>query len=115
MDAREESCEPQERTHAVDFLRLKPGLKVKVTTCHHIYNFEITDKPRQPKLQGGKYFPEQDTVVFNGSTAGNSMILVGWIVIGLHLELIRSDGLVVITSPVKSIGIQGDNWYYEVD
>jgi hypothetical protein len=53
-------------------------------------------------VQGGRYFPTLKPARLDGASAGGSLLKLGWIVIGLCMEV--SDGTQrIITSPVREI------------
>ncbi len=55
---------------------------------------------------GGKHLPEMTVVHVNGSTFGGSMLKVGFIGIGMHLELARpGTGRTLTTTPIQSISV----------
>ena len=53
-------------------------------------------------IQGGDFFPDPTSAYLDGASIGESCLRVGWIGVGLLLE-IRSGGLHIITSPVRAI------------
>ena len=53
-------------------------------------------------VQGGQYFPETTTARLDGSSAGGSFLKVGWIGVGLRME-ISAAGQRIVTSPVLAI------------
>jgi hypothetical protein len=55
-------------------------------------------------VQGGKSFPETTPAILRGATFGGSVLKVGWIGVGLCME-IRAGDRRVVTSPVREITI----------
>jgi hypothetical protein len=91
----------------VAFDALEPGTVIVVNTRHTRYRFVVVDGPEQRALvTGGWLFPESTEVRLEGATGGGSMLKVGWIGVGLRLEL--SIGLRrITTSRVLSIAVEG--------
>ena len=56
-------------------------------------------------VQGGRFFPDATPGRIDGSGFGGSFLKVGWIGIGLRMEIF-ADGRRIITSPVRDISIQ---------
>ena len=56
-------------------------------------------------VQGGQFFPDATPGRIDGSGFGGSFLKVGWIGIGLRMEIF-ADGRRIITSPVRDISIQ---------
>lgn len=85
---------------------LEAGTVLQVTTRYSDYRVVVLDPVRQRVLvTGGQQFPERTEVRFEGATAGGSVMKVGWIGVGLRLEL--SMGLQrITTSPVRSVTIE---------
>jgi hypothetical protein len=53
-------------------------------------------------VEGGQYFPQPTAASLEGASAGGSFLKVGWIGIGLRME-IHAAGQRVVTSPVRTI------------
>jgi hypothetical protein len=53
-------------------------------------------------VQGGSFFCEPSEAVIAGATAGGSMLKVGWILKGFHLEILH-DGQRIVTTAVRSL------------
>ena len=56
-------------------------------------------------IQGGRFFPEPTEVRFAGSGFGGSFLKIGWIGVGLRMEICW-DGQRIITSRVRRIQVQ---------
>ena len=56
-------------------------------------------------VQGGQFFLDATPGRIDGSGFGGSLLKVGWIGIGLRMEIF-ADGQRIITSPVRDISIQ---------
>lgn len=95
-----------------DITKLKPGTKIYVTTVNNLYTITIIDGCKV-KVKGGKYFPDEQEKIFNGSTWGGSMIKLNWIGYDMCMEF-GNQLYFVLTSPVQTAIILGDDWYYEL-
>ncbi len=80
---------------------LTPFTTLLVRTMNSLYRVKITPGP-EVYVQGGAFFPEPTSAYLDGSSIAGSCLRVGWIGVGLSLE-IRSGGLRIITSPVRAI------------
>ena len=56
-------------------------------------------------VQGGQFFPDATPGRIDGSGFGGSLLKVGWIGIGLRMEIF-ADGQRIITSPVREIAVE---------
>jgi hypothetical protein len=85
---------------------LEAGTVIVVNTRHTCYRLVVVDGPQQRALvTGGWLFPESTEVRVQGATGGGSVLKVGWIGVGLRLEL--SIGLRrITTSRVRSIVVE---------
>lgn len=90
----------------LDTKTLKPGTVVKVKTVNSEYELTFTD-PIKGKIhiRGGKRWQDGADLELNGSTWGGSMIRLGWIGIGMHMELRKPDVDQWLTSAVQSIDV----------
>jgi hypothetical protein len=90
----------------VAFRSLEPGIVIVVNTRHTCYRLVVVDGPEQRALvTGGWLFPESTEVRVEGATGGGSVLKMGWIGVGLRLEL--SIGLRrITTSGVRSIVVE---------
>jgi hypothetical protein len=57
------------------------------------------------RIQGGAFFGEPVEVVIAGATAGGSMLKIGWILRGFHLEILH-DGQRIVTTPVRALHLE---------
>jgi len=85
---------------------------VEVWTRNSKYELKINDD--STTIKGGKHFLEETPIVFTGSTWGGSCIKVGWIGLGMHMELWQGD-LVTTTTGARKAKVSGDGWEYELD
>jgi hypothetical protein len=83
---------------------LDAGTVVVIHTRRSRYRVVTLDTPQKVRLEGGSLCaPVEASVV--GATAGGSMVKLGWIGIGLRLEL-QIGGERVTTSTVESVAIE---------
>jgi hypothetical protein len=59
-------------------------------------------------VKGGHFFPSLTEARFSGASVGGSFLKVGWIGVGLRMEIL-ADGRRIVTSPVHDIVTAGDN------
>jgi hypothetical protein len=84
---------------------LEPGTTLVVHTCNSEYRLVILLDSPSVLVKGGALFPEARVVRLEGATAGGSALRVGWILIGLRMEM--WDGLVRIrSSRVRSVQVE---------
>jgi hypothetical protein len=85
----------------VHLRHLPPFTTLLVRTTNSLYRVVITPGS-EVYVQGGAFFPDPTSAYLDGSSIAGSCLRVGWIGVGLSLE-IRSGGLRIITSPVRAI------------
>lgn len=56
-------------------------------------------------VQGGEYFTEPTEATVSGSTFGGCMLKVGWLGVGLRME-IYVNGQRIVTSPIRSLRVE---------
>ena len=56
-------------------------------------------------IQGGRFFPEPTEVRFAGSGFGGSFLKLGWIGLGLRMEVLW-DGQRIVTSRIRAVQVQ---------
>lgn len=90
---------------ALDSVRLTdlpPMTTLLVWTMNSFYRVVVADGAHV-FVQGGTYFPEPTSAHVDGaSIADGSMLMVGWIGVGLLIEF-RTSNNRVVTSPVLAI------------
>jgi hypothetical protein len=102
----EDSASQNDRVTGIDLRSLPAGTAVVVDTRHSRYRFVMLDETgRNALIEGGPYFPRATTVRVEGSTFGGSLLKVGWIGLGLCVEL-SFGGKRIITSRVRSIRLR---------
>ena len=88
----------------VHLRHLPPFTILLVRTVNSLYRMVIIQGP-EVYVQGGAYFPDPTSAYLDGSGIGGSWLRVGWISVGLLVQ-IRSADRCVITSPVCAITIE---------
>jgi hypothetical protein len=81
---------------------LAPGSVIEVTTRNTQYRLTLLDTEGHALITGGSLFPRPTEVRIEGATAGGSALKLGWIGVGLRLEL-SLGGRLITTSAVKSV------------
>jgi len=56
-------------------------------------------------VRGGAFFPEPTPARIDGSSLGGTLLKVGWIGIGLRMEIF-TDGRRITTSPVRDVTLE---------
>ena len=90
-----------EDTEGVQVSHLPPGTTLLIQTMNSLYRVVITNWP-EVYVQGGALFPHPTSAYFDGASIGGSGLRVGWIGVGLPVE-IRAEGRRIITSRVRAI------------
>ena len=83
---------------------LPPFTGLLVWTMNSLYRVVITHWP-EVYVQGGAFFPDPTLAYLDGARIGRSCLRVGWIGVGLSVE-IRSGRRHIITSPVLAIATE---------
>jgi hypothetical protein len=84
---------------------LASGTTLTMQTVHSPYRIVVLDGPRHlARIRGGTMFPEETVVSIEGATGCGSAVRVGWIIVGLYLEL-RLGSLRIRSSEVCSVSI----------
>jgi hypothetical protein len=78
---------------------------IRVQTLNSVYEVFLLDPASGRALvRGGKYFHEPTEAEVSGSTFGGCMLKVGWLGVGLRME-IRAKEKRIVTSPVQSLHV----------
>ena len=85
----------------VELDHLEPLTTLLVWTWNSVYRVIIA-QGSDVLVQGGAYFPELTPAHVEGATAGGSALKLGWIALGLLMEL-HASGQRIVTSPVVAI------------
>jgi hypothetical protein len=88
-------------TAGVHLRDLPPFTTLLVWTLNSLYRVVITQWP-EVYIQGGAFFPDPTSAYVDGASSGGSCLRVGWIGIGLVME-IHSGGRHIMTSPVLAV------------
>ena len=79
---------------------------IHAQTSNSNYDIFLLDPPTgRAMVRGGKYFVVPTEATVNGSTFGGCMIKMGWVGIGLRME-IHAGGRCLITTPVESLHVE---------
>jgi hypothetical protein len=79
---------------------------IHVRTRNSDYEIFLLDpKSGRALAQGGEYFAEPVEATVSGSTFGGCMLKVGWLGVGLRME-IYANGKRTVTSPVQSLHVE---------
>ena len=90
-----------QHTQGVELDHLEPFTTLLVWTWNSVYRVIIA-KGSDVVVEGGAYFTEPTPAHVEGASAGGSALKLGWIGIGLLMEL-RASGRHIVTSPVVAI------------
>ncbi len=98
--------EGMEGTSGVNVSELDPLTVLHIETYNSVYRV-IVRRPSQRDvlIQGGRCFLSPTEARLSGSTLGGSFLKVGWIALGLSVEL-HCDDARIITSPVREIHVE---------
>lgn len=75
------------------------------TQNNEYYIFLLDPESGKAYVQGGRYFEQPIEATISGSTFGGCMLKMGWLGIGLRIE-ICAGGQRIVTSPVKSLRVE---------
>jgi hypothetical protein len=84
---------------------LAEGTVLVVETHNSRYRIVMTGRGSHATILGGSYFQEETDVRIEGSALAGSLLKVGWIAVGLFMEVASEDKRVV-TSRVQSIVVE---------
>ena len=84
---------------------LEPLTRLVVRTCNSEYQI-VVSAGGELLVLGGRLFDRPTPAVLEGASLGGSFLKVGWIGIGLRME-IRDSSRRIVTSPVRHI-LTGD-------
>ena len=83
---------------------VEPMTTLVVRTHNSTYRI-VVSRETTVLVEGGRFFPELTPAYLEGASFGGSFLKVGWIAIGLRME-IRADGQRIVTSPVREIATE---------
>jgi hypothetical protein len=85
---------------------LSPFDAIRARTLNsEYYIFLIEPETGRALVQGGRFFSEPAEATVSGSTFGGCMLKMGWLGVGLRIE-ICFNGQRIVTSPVKSLDLE---------
>jgi hypothetical protein len=90
-------------SRGVNLLDLEPLTELQVETTNSLYRIVVSQRTAV-FVQGGRFFPETSPAHLAGATFGGSLLKIGWIGIGMRMEICGDDGPIV-TSPVRRITV----------
>ncbi len=90
-----------ESVGGVNVRGLEPLTRVLVRTCNSEYRF-IVSADGGVLVQGGRFFERPTEAVIEGASLTGGLLKIGWIAIGMRME-IRDESRRVVTSPVRQI------------
>jgi hypothetical protein len=88
----------------ISVLDLEPLTVLRVETRNSIYRIVVSQRTAV-FVQGGQFFPEPSAAHLAGATFGGSFLKIGWIGVGMRMEICGDDGAIV-TSPVRRITVE---------
>jgi hypothetical protein len=88
-------------THGVHLRDLAPMTTLHVQTRNSQYRIIISTSDAV-LVEGGQFFPCLTPAHVSGASVGGSFLKVGWIGVGLRMEILV-DGRRIVTSPVLDI------------
>ncbi len=80
---------------------LEPLTELVVQTRNTRYRI-VVDRDTAIVIQGGAFFPSPTRAHVEGASLGGNLLKVGWIGVGLRLEVV-ADGRRIVTTPVLAI------------
>ena len=85
---------------------LAPFDTLSVATCNSEYQLFLLDpETGRVLIRGGRFFAEPAEAVVNGATFGGGRLKLGWVGVGLPME-ISVNGQLLITSRVCSLRVE---------
>ena len=94
-------------TNGVQLRDLPPMTTLVVRTRNSEYQIVISSGD-EVLVKGGNFFPSLTEARFSGASVGGSFLKVGWIGVGLRMEIL-AEGRRIITSPVYDILTRDDS------
>ena len=87
--------------------QLEPLTELLVQTRNTHYRI-VVSRDADIVIQGGSFFPDPTRAHVEGSSLGGNLLKVGWIGVGLRMEIV-ADGRRIVTTAVRSIVRQDDD------
>jgi hypothetical protein len=88
-------------TNGVQLRDLAPMTTLVVRTRNSEYQIVVSSGD-EVLVRGGQFFPSLTEARFSGASVGGSFLKVGWIGVGLRMEIL-AEGRRIVTSPVFDI------------
>jgi hypothetical protein len=98
------SVDFMDHVQSVRLRQLRPLTTLLVWTRNSLYRVVVMDGCNI-YVQGGTFFPEPTSAHLDGASMGGSFLRVGWIGVGLPME-IRAGARRIVTSPVRAIATE---------
>jgi hypothetical protein len=98
------SVDFMDHVQSVRLRQLRPLTALLVWTRNSLYRVVVTNGC-SIYVQGGTFFSEPTSAHLDGASMGGSVLRVGWIGVGLPME-IRVGTTRVVTSPVRAIATE---------
>ena len=90
----------------VTLMALEACDAIQARTRNSVYEIFLLDpNTGRALVRGGKYFAEPMEATVSGSTFGGCMIKMGWLGVGLRME-VYANGRRTVTSPVQSLSVE---------
>jgi hypothetical protein len=90
----------------VTLMTLEACDMIHARTRNSVYEiFLLEPKSGRAMVRGGKHFAEPMEATVSGSTFGGCMIKIGWLGVGLRME-IYANGQRTVTSPIQSLRVE---------
>src|SRR5262245_2777790 len=98
-------------SRGIDLHRLAVNDAIQIHTENSEYRVVLLDPADlRVKVQGGSFFADPTEATIRGATVGGAMLKIGWISVGLQIELVYypagNQMQSVVTSPVKKLSLE---------
>jgi hypothetical protein len=85
----------------VSLRQLEPLTELTVQTRNTSYRIVVSHEAHIV-IQGGTFFPDPTRAHVEGSSVGGNLLKIGWIGVGLRMEIV-AEGRRIVTTAVRSI------------
>jgi len=100
-----------DRAQGIYLAELSPFQVIRAQTKNSEYwIFPINPLRGEVLVQGGAYFTQPSEALFNGSSFGGCMMKIGWIGLGMRMEICAA-GKRIVTTPVRSFIVEELGWF----
>jgi hypothetical protein len=90
----------------VTLMTLEACDMIQARTRNSVYEiFLLEPKSGRALVRGGKHFAEPMEATVSGSTFGGCMLKMGWLGVGLRME-IYANGQRTVTTPIQSLRVE---------